>query len=266
MSKERFFSQEIANNEIVFKGAEISRKKTGEHWLLTQDDIKKGDIFYQEERIKPLTLENMFKCGLESILSRAEKFIKQKRLFNILQENNLDTPENIIENLSKLEKIFQNSDYKPVYPQKQVENLYRFSRWWLESSLPMEVLESRKINDGKTGIEFRDRMAKLKSTDKAPGMGPKIASLFICLCGFRDVAIIDQHMCYFLKDQGEFPWRMPDRLQYRGGLWLSRYKKLEKVMTDMAISCNLSPSRFQLALWNKYRQQNSSDQGQAHLF
>ncbi len=266
MNKEISFPQENnGDNKILFEGAKISRSKIDENWILTQKDIELGQKFYQEERIYPLNLENMFKGGLESILSRAEKFIKQKRLFNILLENNLDTPEKIIDNLPKLENLFQNSDYKPVYPEKTVKNIFLFSSWWSNSNLPWEIIESKSKQDGKTGIEFRDRIAKLKSPDKAPGMGAKIASLFISLCGFEDVVIIDQHMCYFLEDHGHFPWKMPDRKE-RGGLWLSRYKDLEKIMTNMAIERDLSPTIFQLSLWNKYRQRNNKHKNQDKLF
>ncbi len=231
----------------------------GENWLLTQKDIKDGDEFYNQEKVSSSDDIEIFQKGIESILSRAEKFVKQKRLFKILLENNLDTPQNIIDNTDRLKDLFENSNYKPVYPKGAVNNIIGFSNWWRNSGLPREIIRAKERNDLKKGIEFRDRMAKLKSPDKAPGMGPKIASLFISLCGFKKVVIIDQHMCYFLQDNGHFPWPMPDRKGGYGGFYFSRYKKLEVIMSNMANECNLSPEIFQLSLWNKYREQNNKN-------
>jgi len=266
MNKEKSPYHESNENEIVFMGAKISRgPREGENWLLTQEDIKNGEKFYNEEKVSSLDNIEFFQKGVESILSRAEKFIKQKRLFNILLENNFDTPQNIINNVDKLKNLFENSNYKPVYPKEAVKKIFGFSNWWLKSSLPEEIIRAKEGNDEKSGIEFRDRMANLKSPDKAPGMGPKTSSLFISLCGFQDVVIIDQHMCYFLLDNGHFPWQMPDRKRF-GGLWFSRYKKLEIIMSDMASECDLSPAIFQLSLWNKYREQNNKHKNNLKLF
>ena len=205
----------------------------------------------------------MFQRGIECILSRAEKFIKQKKLYKILLENNFDTPQKIIKNTSNLKELFENSNYKPIYPKRAVESIVGFSNWWLNSNLPTEIIDDE--NNSKSGIVFRNRLANLKSPDKAPGMGAKIASLFIVLCGYEDVVVIDQHICNFLKDNGHFPWRMPDRKDY-GGLWLSRYKKLEIIMSGMASECDLSPAIFQLSLWNKYREQNDKHKDHPKLF
>lgn len=259
MSKERLFRHESNENKIVFKGAKISRgPREGENWFLTQKDIRNGEKFYNEEKVSSLDNIEIFQKGVESILSRAEKFVKQKRLFKILLENNLDTPQNITDNVDKLKNLFEKSNYKPVFPTGAVKNILGFSNWWSNSDLPREIVGAKERNDLKRGIEFRDRIAKLGSSDKAPGMGPKIASLFISLCGFKNVVIIDQNICYFLKDNGHFPWRVPDR-KYGGGLYLSRYKELEKIMSDMASKYDASPEIFQLSLFNKYREQNNKN-------
>jgi len=266
MNKKESFHPESNENKTVFMGAKISRgPREGENWLLTQEDIKNGKKFYNEEKVSSLDNIEFFQKGVESILSRAEKFVKQKRLFKILLDNNLDTPQNITDNIDKLKNIFESSGYKPIYPTTTVEMIIGFSNWWQNSTLPEEIIRSRERNDGKSGIEFRDRMAKLGSPDKAPGMGPKISSLFISLCGFKDVVILDQHMCHFLQDNGHFSWEVPDRKRF-GGLYFSRYKKLEIIMSDMANECNLSPAIFQLSLWNKYREQNNKNKDNPKLF
>ncbi len=244
MNKEIFSDH---HNENIFVGEKIG--DSDQKWILTTKDIENAEKLYEEEKIHPLNKQNMFEGGLYCIFSIGETSKKQRNLFKILQEKKLNTPEQIISNKDKLKKVFE-GNYKPRNPKRMFGFITKFSSWWMKSNLPQEILDDAKNNIEHNGIKFRDRLAERKLSDRAPGMGPKVASYFMVLCGYKDVVTIDKHMFDFCEDNFIYPDERPDL--ERGGLWLSRYKKFEEKISEIAKKHGLTPAMFCLALWTKY--------------
>jgi thermostable 8-oxoguanine DNA glycosylase len=249
--KELFFDNK---DKVIFTGEKI--KGINERWTLTKRDIEEAEKTYKKERIKPLNKEEMFKGALFCILSIGETSKKQKKLFAILQQEKLNTPERIINQQEKLKEIF-GGNYKAKHPQRIFKFIIEFSSWWEKSNLIQEVIDDIKFHGGQRGIEFRDRLAGRKSADKASGMGPKVASYFMALCGYKNVVILDHHMFIFCEDNSIYPKKIPD--SKHGGLWLSRYKKFEKRISEIAKGVGLTPAMFHLALWTKYSSVNKNN-------
>ncbi|MBM3205229.1 hypothetical protein FJZ41_00010 [Candidatus Shapirobacteria bacterium] len=204
---EIFNQEKIESKKVIFLGNEIIRRDSGERWFLTEDEIKKAKNFYEKEKINPLTKENLYLAGIDAILSIGENSKKQKKILKKLQDAGLDEPKKIIGQADKLEKLLKESDYKPRFYNKIPKFILGFSSWFLRSNLPNEIIRDTKKEKG---IEFRDKLADRHSLDKVPGMGPKVASLFLVLCGYENVAVLDLHMWRFLNAHSKFPEKIPD--------------------------------------------------------
>lgn len=253
---EFFINQEESheNGAIVFLGRKMKDKE--EKWLLTKKDIQTAEASFKKEKINPLSKEKMFLGALTSILSIAEKTEKTQKIINEMQKKNLDTPEKIINQPEILKEFFNNKGNRHRYYKKIFRMVSEFSCWWQSSSLPQEIIEDMAQDGGQKGIEFRDRLSGRKSSDKAPGMGPKIASFFLEMCGYENIAVLDLHMWRFLEDHSAYPGEIPK--EKNSGLWLQRYKKFEKEFSGIAKKCGLTPAMFHLSLWYKYRQKSKN--------
>jgi len=241
-------------NKEIFKKENISHRNNNENWFLTVANIEKAKNFYEQEKINPLAKDKMFFGGIYTILSIGEKSEKQKNLLKILQEEGLNTPGKIITYREKLNGILDKKGNRPRFSKKIPNFIFEFAEWWQNSTLPEEIIRDSKKE---RGIEFRDRLAGRYSPDKTPGMGPKVASYFMEICGYEDVVTIDSRLWQFLKENKYCPEKIPDK--EHSGTWLQRYKEFEEIISNIAREHNLTPVIFRLALWHKYGQKTKKD-------
>jgi len=206
---------------------------------LTEKDFEYAKILYEGEKIHPVNEENMFRAALYCVLSAAEKYKKHREVYETLLEAKLDTPKKIKANKEKLRNLIR----KIRFPNLKTERIYNFALWWLESSLPREILED--IESGRRrGFELRNRLA-----EEAPGIGYKGASLFMVKCGYQDVVPIDIHMMRFLYSLG-FDIEIPD-YRRKSGPSPKVYLEYERIISEIAKKFDITPALFQFTVWHK---------------
>jgi len=214
---------------------------------LTERDFQEGNILYEREMIRPLTLTNMFRAGIYCILSATEVYWKQLSLcYQLIIGEGKGSPERIINDRETLEKVVS----KARFPKAKINYIYEFSLWWESSELPLRMIDD--VNGTKEKeIELRDQIA-----NEAPGLGPKCASMLMNMCGYERVVPIDIWMARFLKGLGH-EIHVPDYLT-NGGYSLSQHKRFEEVFWKVTESYGRTPAECQRALWCKLSSWNQT--------
>ena len=155
----------------------------------TLKDFELAKDLIEQEKVSPLTQNNMFFAAVYSLLSAMENFNRQMLLCNWLYKNNFNDPLNVIkdsENLIKLES------YSSLGKNKR-ERIIKLSHFWIDNNL------TTRIKDDLHGSK-QDVFEIRKELDKAKvGLGYKCASLFLRMCGYDNIAPIDMWTLEFLK-------------------------------------------------------------------
>jgi len=208
-------------------------------WTLTERDIKNASFILQNEAISPLTIPEMFKAALWSILSATERFDKQFQIYSSFLNRKLDTPQKIQENWDQVCVLIS----RTRFPNQRKRRLKAFVEWWENTDVPTHILHDA-TNGKKREIELRNLLAEL-----APGIGLKCASLFMIKCQYENVIPIDIWIIRFLKDLG-YNIEIPDYKRV-SGIKSKDYLEYERIIQEIAKSHNLSPALFQAAIWGK---------------
>ena len=147
--------------------------------IITEDDIKSSIKLKEKECIK-LTSDEMFRGIIYTMLSIKEKYIRQIIMYNQLLRQGLDTPLAILEKPEVASKIASGGLNKD----KHIINL---AEWWLKSNIAEDIIAD--VNTGRSEeFNIRNRIAKDKD---ASGLMYKGASLFLNMCGYKNVVAID---------------------------------------------------------------------------
>lgn len=208
-------------------------------WTLTKKDIENASFILQSEMVDPLTIPEMFKAALWTILSATERFDKQVQIYSSFLNRKLDTPQRIQENWNQVRLLIG----KTRFPNQREKRFRAFIKWWESTDIPTQILHDA-TNGKEREIELRNELAKY-----APGIGPKCASLFMIKCGYRNIVPIDIWIIRYLKAIG-CKIEEPDYKRV-SGLTDKEYRKYEEIIRGIAKSHNLSPALFQAALWGK---------------
>jgi thermostable 8-oxoguanine DNA glycosylase len=207
---------------------------------LSLEDFKNARQLYEEERIQPLSSENMFKAGLYCILSAADSYRKLKILHAELLQKGLDTSESILSRKQSLRSVLRKSRFQNT----KVSRVLGFAAWWPDAQLPYEIIED--VTQGKNNeFELRNRLA-----EEAPGMGYKCASLFMGMCGYENVVPIDLWALRFLAAHG-YEVKIPD-FETIGGAKRREFLEYERVFSEIIRKYEVSPAVAHRALWTKY--------------
>ncbi|MBU0461403.1 MAG: hypothetical protein KJ574_02330 [Nanoarchaeota archaeon] len=206
---------------------------------LHEEDFNLADRIYQEERISPLTSENMFLRAIYCILSAAEHFSKQKLVYEGLINAGLTTPEQIALHPGLLSDIVS----KARYPNSKERAIAGLAQWWPETDLPARIIADVSDSQQKE-FELRNGLAK-----ECPGMWYKCASLFMRMCGYRNVVPVDLWAMRFLRDKG-FDIRIPS--DQTSGLTKKEYMEYEQAFARVASEFGIPPAHFQLLLYAKF--------------
>ncbi|MEM5794616.1 MAG: hypothetical protein QXS48_05060 [Candidatus Aenigmatarchaeota archaeon] len=206
---------------------------------LSKEDFKVGRRLMEEEKIYPITYENMFVAGIYCILSAAEKHSKHVLVYNKLVKT-LDIPEKILSNKEKLRKIVSVARF----PNLKTERIYNFASWWVKNSLPKRILKD--INSGREKeFELRNELA-----EECPGISYKGASLFMVKCGYENVVPIDLWMLRFLRSLG-YEVEIPD-YKKKSGPKPREYLEYEKIISEITRKLKVSPAFLQFTVWSKF--------------
>jgi thermostable 8-oxoguanine DNA glycosylase len=206
---------------------------------LTEKDFRRAKLVLEEERIYPVTYENMFCAGIYCILSAAEKYEKFRQVYQKVLRHELNTPDKIMNKREELKKVLSTIRF----PNEKEDRVYNFAVWWKKSFMPETILKD--INLGrKEEFVLRNRLA-----EECPGLSYKGASLFMVKCGYENVVPIDLWVLRFLKQLG-YEVAVPDYRQ-RSGPKQKEYVEYERILTEIASECKVSPAQLQAAIWAK---------------
>ncbi len=215
-------------------------------WDLTSEDFERARLLHEKEKLLTLDERSMFSAGLYCILSVAENYKKHKSMYDKLQEESLNTPENIIRDEGRLEEIIKGARF----PKQKLSRIKRFAEWWVWSDVPERILYD--ISHGrKEEFDLRNRIAK-----EAPGIGMKGASLFMIKCGYENVVPLDIWILRFLESEG-YDVIVPD-YNKKSGPSFRAYLQYESFFIDVARKHGVTPALLQFALWSKYSTWNET--------
>jgi len=211
-----------------------------EKFTVSKEDYENAKLLLEQERINPLTLDEMFKAGIYCILAQAERYDKQIKIYRRLLKEGIISPVSVFEKNKELNGILKKSHY----PNMKGERIKNFAGWWITADTPRAILKDA-LNGHNKGVELRNGFAEV-----APAMSYKSASLFMIKCGYEDVIPIDIWVMRFLKEKGHSV-KVPDYLTI-GGITGKLYLQLEDILRGMAKEADVSLAMFQGALWGKY--------------
>ena len=208
-------------------------------WKLTKKDFENARISFEQERIRPLNLRNMFIGGRYCILSAADSYTKLKILDKDFTDRGLDTPISITRNEEDVREVLA----KARFPNTKIERIMKFARWWPYSELPREIISDAR-RGRKQEFELRNQVA-----EEVPGMGYKCASLFMGMCGYRNVVSVDLWILRFLRDKG-YDVEVPD-FETIGGARRKEFLEYETLVARRAQRYDVPAGIFQRAVWTK---------------
>lgn len=210
-------------------------------FTLSQKDYENAKLLLEQERIRPLNKEEMFKAGIYCILAQAERYDKQIKIYQRLLQTGIESPEKVFQNEGKLHSILKQSHF----PNMKEERIKKFAGWWADDVLPNLILKDA-LNGHNNGIELRNTLA-----ESAPSLSYKSASLFMIKCGYTDVIPIDLWVIRYLIEQGH-ELKKPDYTTVGGITDKKTYLELEEILRKKASENRVSLAMFQGALWGKY--------------
>lgn len=210
-------------------------------FTLSKEDYKNAKLLLEQERINPLTWDEMFNAGIYCILAQAERYDKQIKIYRRLLRDGITSPGAVFKKRKEFQSIIKDSHF----PNMKKERIERFAAWWADDALPYLILKDVS-NGHKNGIPLRNTFA-----ETAPAMSYKSASLFMIKCGYEDVVPIDLWVIRYLIEQGH-DLKKPNYLTVGGITDSKKYLELEAILRKMALDGGVSLALFQAALWGKY--------------
>ncbi|MEK6849061.1 MAG: hypothetical protein AABY01_00665 [Nanoarchaeota archaeon] len=224
------------------KDEKIPVKKSGKDWSLSPRDIGLTMGYLSFEYAHNVTKESLFERAIWAILSPMVLYKTQRRVNKALVMRGLTTPEAFLAHPKELEKELQSMNQHD----QKYNYIMKFSKWWLESSIPDFMLACCKKNPGKEEeIAARDLFG-----EHAPGLAYKCASLMMASAGARHVVTIDRHILQYLHDHD---------VKLAGGKFgasnsvrFGKYQELEKIFSQHGEErYGLYPALYQAAIWCK---------------
>lgn len=214
------------------------------NFIITQKDIQEAKRYYRLDKVKRYTLSNLFKAAIYSILSTGQLYKTQKNIFHLLMENNFNSPSAILDN----KDLFRAIIYKTRFS-KNIEKhiLYLCNDWQIIEKLFFDIISNCNGFKDK-GYYFRDKLVK-----EIKGFGYKIASLFLNILGYWNIAVIDVWILRFLKEQG---YDINYNKVRKGGLSKGKYLLYEQYLKIMADKYDMPVGFFQCIIWCKYSSWN----------
>lgn len=215
------------------------------NFIITDKDIKEAKRYYEQDRIKNVCLEELFKAMLYSFLSIGQLYKTQMMIYRLLINNNMDKPDTICKNTPLLKSIV----CKARFPQSIFNFIFDFSTEWYDTHRHYfeYIIWDLKENGKKFSHEIRDNLVKTVN-----GCGYKVASLFLDICGYDDIGVIDIWSLRYLQSAGYDIFIRYNRKSGKNrGLNKRQYLRCEKYMEAEAKKYGFSLAFFQLLVWVK---------------
>jgi len=213
--------------------------------IITPEHFENAWKLYEDEKINPLTPEEMFRGIIYTILSPGENYQKQMRVFNRLMDYGLNTPKGVLSNEKRLRGIVGTSQYCT----RKIESIYKLSKNWNDSKIPELILE-----DVRTGRNNSFKLRKIIDKELF-GMGYKTTSLFLRMCDYLDIAIIDMHVLRGLEGLVK-GFEVTEEMLIRG-ISDKKYLEIEKLIVKLAEEVGVETAIMSMAIYHRdshYRQ------------
>jgi thermostable 8-oxoguanine DNA glycosylase len=227
----------------------------GNSCSLTNKDLEYSNYRHGYERklvgIKnPLERDSLFPVFEYVMLSAAQDTNRLVRVFDRLSKNRLNTPEGIKQaDQTRIREILKGTRF----PNKKTENFIKLPDWWGQETskdIVDEIAQNINSHEKRKQVYLRNKLAENGPT----GIGYKISSLFIQTLteDLKDVEVVtvDKWILEFLKNIG-YDVKVPD---YRtvSGITRKEYLDCERIISEKAEKCALSPGELGYALWCKF--------------
>ncbi len=145
--------------------------------IITDADLRNLKRFENQERICPLTSDNIFRGMVYTMLATQETYKQQMKMYNRLLTLQLDTPAAILEWSGDVSNI--------VRGLKKYDYLLELAEWWPKSGVYEAIVED--VNNNRTQeFDIRNRLAK-----EASGISYKGASLVMNMCDYTESVVLD---------------------------------------------------------------------------
>ena len=214
-------------------------------FIITEYDIKEAKRYYEQDRIKDILLEGLFRGMLYCFLSIGQLYKTQMMIYRDLINNNMDKLDFICGNIPLLKTIL----LKARFPNSMLKYIFEFKNKWnnIHRHYFNFIIWDIKENDKKFSYEIRDTLVK-----NIKGVGYKVASLFLDICGYNNISVIDIWSLRFLKEKGYI-----EKIYYgkksgeSRGISKNKYIEYENYMKIEADKYGYSVGFFQLLVWVK---------------
>lgn len=201
----------------------------------SKEDFEIGERMMASELIDSYDDPSLYRAGLWVIISSRENYEKQYRVYLTVLNRGFDNAQDVLDDEEGLKQAVQNA----VYPNIKAERVYRFSKILIEGNLGERIRRDIE-NNRRDGFGLRNELGK-----SVPGMGLKVASLFMLKLGYKDLVPVDVWMLRYLQEEGinADDGRTPS--------W-SEYFEYEKMIANWAIEFyGVSPAMLQCIWWAK---------------
>jgi len=225
------------------KGTELSGK-----------DYTMGQYVCEHELLDNITYDSMFMAAVYSILSAAEIYSKQLKVFRALHRAGLNTPTAMLENTDTLKSVIG----KARWPNSKYDYVTRLAEYWKVTDFAGCVWTDVFCNRRGHALELRERMAK-----EVRGMAQKTSSLWLMKLGYDNLCCIDIWVVRWLNALGH-EVRIPE-YQVTRGLTGKPYLDAEKIMFELAEEREVSPALLSTTVWAKYSSWTSNSLGPGQL-
>ncbi len=223
--------------------------------ILTESDFERARILAEEEKINPLTKEQIFISAIYCILAQRENYQKQYSIFQSLLKNDIRTAEDIINKWDLTERVLD----KAIDPSRKKNYIYRFSEKWINSDLPQRIIEDCN-NLREKEFELRNELV-----EEFSGIGFKTASLLMEGCGYENIASLDIWMLRYLHENGYPQINLAKRSPSK-----REYLEYEKYFINIAKEKGRTSKELHQAIWCRvstwYKKIEGTAQLELHLF
>jgi thermostable 8-oxoguanine DNA glycosylase len=218
-------------------------------FLISMTDIQEAERYLKQDSVKEFSIDGLLKNYFYCLFSIGQLYKTQMKLYRMVVSNDLHI--SFMKNISDL-LILKEIVRKTRFP-KSIWNYILDFKENIEKhkELFREILWDMERKNGKY---FREQLVK-----NVKGFGWKIATFFLTLCGYVDMAVIDIWALRFLRDYIGYDIPvMYDRKRTRQ-VDKKSYLQYEEYLRNEAKKYNLSLSLFQIIIWVKLSSWNKVD-------
>lgn len=211
--------------------------------IISNKDIQEAKRYFILDGIKEVSSKSLFPAMIYCILSTMRSYKKQMDIFRLLKMYDLDNIESILSENQLYITIIRQMRFS-----NQIKNkLFSIASVWEESKAIDMIKKDIYLNNG---FQIREILIK-----EFLGVWYKIASLFLSIIGYKNVAVIDRWVFRYLLDCGYISRKENEKLEYvlnkREYLYLENVLRLEAEKREIPLSIYSGAIWCKISSWNK---------------